>query len=191
MACLVPSMQESFARSKWLNAGEVRVAKALADLDDGWTVYVQPRLGMDIPDLVALHDRYGVCAIEVKDWAFGKYRNTNGVVEYRDGIGWKAVEQHPRLQASRYRSAMFENSFAQPEDGRPVPPSVRLIVVLLNHPTKQAEEVLRVSRNAPDAQNLRQPRLDRPALLGAARKPQDETRGPGRPVSVSRGKISQ
>ena len=115
----------SASRSEWLNAGEIRVARALADLDDGWTVYVQPRLGMDIPDFVALHDRYGVCAIEVKDWAYGKYRNTAGVVELRDRGGWRAVDQHPRLQASRYRSSIFENSFALPEDGQLVPPSVR------------------------------------------------------------------
>ena len=152
MAHFVPLLQECVARSEWLNAGEIRVAKALADLDDGWTVYVQPRLGMDIPDFVALHDRYGVCAIEVKDWAYGKYRNNNGVVEFRDGGGWKPVVPHPRLQAFRYRSSIFENSFAQPEDGQLVPPSVRAIVVLLNHPSKQANEVLRRTQSAPGAQ---------------------------------------
>lgn len=149
MAHFVPSLQETRSRPKWLNTGELRVLDALAGLGDGWSVYVQPRLGMDIPDFVALHDGYGVCAIEVKDWAYNKYRNENGVVQRRCSAGWTAVDEHPRLQASRYRSSIFENSFALPEDGRIVPPCVRSIVVLLNHPSKQANEVLRRAARAP------------------------------------------
>lgn len=148
MAQFVPTIPECVARDGWLNAGEIRVAEALASLDDDWTVYVQPRLGMDIPDFVALHDRYGVCAIEVKDWAFGKFRNVNGVVEYRRGGVWNSVKQHPRLQVHRYQSSIFESCFAQPDHGRLIPPSVRSMVVLLNHPTKNANEVLRRKRGA-------------------------------------------
>lgn len=149
MAHFVPTIQECVAREGWLNAGELRVAEALVALSDEWTVCVQPRLGMDIPDFVALHDRYGVCAIEVKDWAFGKYRNMNGVVEYRRDGAWMPVKQHPRLQVHRYQSSMFESCFAQPAHGRAIPPSVRSMVVLLNHPTKNANDVLRRRRGAP------------------------------------------
>lgn len=149
MTQFVPTIPECVARDGWLNAGELRVASALEALDDEWTVYVQPRLGMDIPDFVAIHDRYGVCAIEVKDWRFGKYRNVNGAVECRrDGV-WTPVDQHPRLQVHRYQSSIFESCFAQPDHGRLIPPSVRSMVILLNHPTKHANEVLRRTRGAP------------------------------------------
>ena len=56
-----------------LNAGEYRVLEHLSRLSAEWTIYVQPRLGQDVPDFVAVHDTLGVCAIEVKDWAYNKY----------------------------------------------------------------------------------------------------------------------
>lgn len=42
-----------------------RVADALAALDDTWTVYTQPRVGLDCPDFVATHDTHGVVTVQV------------------------------------------------------------------------------------------------------------------------------
>lgn len=155
MSNLIPSLSDCRERRDWLNEGELRVAEALDEcLDADWTIYVQPRLGLDMPDFVAVHDTHGVCAIEVKDWAYGKYRNSNGVVQYRCTDGWTAVSQHPRLQAHRYRSNIFEHCFALPEDPSPVPPCVRSVVVLLNHPTKQAMDLLRAVDNSPGTRGI-------------------------------------
>ncbi|WP_420453173.1 NERD domain-containing protein [Ilumatobacter sp.] len=151
MAELVPTLQECVDRSGWINAGEERVARALGRIDDRWTVYVQPRLGLDRPDFVALHRDHGICAIEVKEWRHGAYRNQNGEIQYRTGDGWAPVREHPCSQGERYRSTIYEHHFARPADGGPVPPSVRAIVILLNHPTHRAREVLRCAQGAPGA----------------------------------------
>ena len=73
MATLIPSIDEFDRLLNPLNDGELHVAAALDGLSADWTIYVQPRLGVDIPDFVAVHDVHGVCVIEVKDWAYGKY----------------------------------------------------------------------------------------------------------------------
>ena len=84
MAVLRPSLDELDDLAQPMSDGELRVARALARLDDEWTVYVQPRLALDVPDFVAVHPRRGVCAIEVKDWSSGtRYRqNERGAIEY-------------------------------------------------------------------------------------------------------------
>ena len=149
MALLVPSIEEFDRLVNPLNDGERRVARCLHELDDAWTVYVQPRLGMDIPDFVAVHADYGVCVIEVKDWSPGKYRNNNGRIECRSGNGWTPVNEHPRYQAYRYRSTIFEQFFAFPDDDATIMPSVRGIVVMLNYKKKTARELLQVSKATP------------------------------------------
>ena len=153
MAIFNPALTDLGQLLTPLNDGELRVAHALSSLDDDWTIYVQPHLGMDWPDFVAVHDRHGVRAIEVKDWAYDKYRLAgNGTVEFRNsGGGWTSTNENPRYQAYRYRSTIFEQFFAMPEDGTAVPPSVRATVVLLNHSTEHACRVLH-SRNAPSVQ---------------------------------------
>ena len=149
MATLIPSIDEFDRLLNPLNEGELRIAAALHRLSAEWTIYVQPRLGVDIPDFVAVHDVHGICVIEVKDWAYGKYRPNNGIVECRNGGGWKRIDQQPRYQAYRYRSTIFERFFAFPDDGEAIPPSVRGVVVLLNHSTKKATELLRVKSRSP------------------------------------------
>jgi hypothetical protein len=141
VATLIPTRDECEGRAGWLNDGELRVIDALTTLSEGWTVYVQPRLGLDMPDFVAVHDEFGVCAIEVKDWAYGKYERDGRTIVF--GRDRQRVGTHPRLQAHRYRSAIFEHYFALPDDkGGPVAPSVRALVIVLNHPTKDARELL-------------------------------------------------
>ena len=144
MAVFRPSLEVVHELAIPLNDGERQVAEQLKALDDAWTVYVQPRIAQDIPDFVAVHDRHGVCAIEVKDWSRGRYRQTDGgVIEYtsRDG-GWFTTKQKPRYQAYRYRATIFDQFFALPDDGSEPTSAVRAIVVLPNFATDDARRLL-------------------------------------------------
>ena len=53
------------------------------ELDDDWTVYVQPFLNGDEPDLVALNPHAGVIVFDVKDYTQGAYTSENGA--WREG----------------------------------------------------------------------------------------------------------
>ena len=116
----------------------------LSRLSDEWTVYVQPRLGQDVPDFVAVHDTLGVCAIEVKDWSYSGYRQADdGRIEYITGDGvWHASTQQPRYQAYRYRSTIYDHFFALPDDGSTPTNAVRAIVIFPNHSTEHARRLL-------------------------------------------------
>lgn len=119
------------------------MAEALARLDDAWTIYVQPRLGQDVPDFVVVHNQHGVCAIEVKDWSYGKYRQAdNGTIQYTSGEGgWTDSKEKPRYQAYRYRSTIYDQYFALPEDGDKPNQTVRSVLVLPNYSTDHAEKL--------------------------------------------------
>ncbi len=129
-----------------LNDGELDVARALAHLDDEWTVYIQPRIGQDVPDFVAVHDRHGVCAIEVKDWRSSIYRQRDdGVVEYRHRSctgGWEQTTEQPRYQAYRYRTTIFDEFFAMPDDAQEPTEAVRSVVVFPQMSTDSARQLL-------------------------------------------------
>jgi hypothetical protein len=93
-----------------LNEGEQKVAEWLiAELDDEWTVYVQPRLHMAQPDFVCVHPRSGVVVIEVKDWADGLYRNEANHIEVLSGGRWTSTEANPRKQARDYRDLVWND----------------------------------------------------------------------------------
>lgn len=93
-----------------LDAPVQQVAAALAELDDSWTVFTRPRVGQDVPDFVAVHDRHGVLAIQV-------------AVDDDD---------RPRAEAlaSRHRATIVDQFFAFPDDGRDAGTSVRPLVVV-------------------------------------------------------------
>ena len=74
MARVYPDWDELAFLPMPLNIGERQVLDCLASLDDEWIIYVQPRLGLDQPDFIAAHPTFGVCAVEVKDWSIGAYR---------------------------------------------------------------------------------------------------------------------
>jgi hypothetical protein len=148
MAMLIPSLAETSQLVEPLNDGERRVAERLDKLGDGWTVFIQPRLTMDLPDFVAVHPEYGVCAIEVKDWKPGRYRNVGGTVQVRAADGWSEIDEHPLMQPYRYQSTILEQHFAFPDDGAAIAPCVRSMVILLNHPTRRAREILRAPATA-------------------------------------------
>jgi hypothetical protein len=148
VAVLIPSLAETSQLVEPLNDGELRVAEQLDKLGDDWTVFIQPRLTMDLPDFVAVHSDYGVCAIEVKDWSPGKYRNSNGVVQRLHRSQWVDLDEHPKLQPYRYQSTIFEHHFAFPDDGETIVPCVRSLLILLNHPTRRARELMRAPNRA-------------------------------------------
>ena len=140
-----PALDELSQLVTPLNDGELDVAHALAGLDDDWTVYIQPRIGQDVPDFVAVHDRYGVCAIEVKDWRPGIYRQRDdGVIEFRPcGTGgWERSSEQPRYQAYRYRTTIFDQFFAMPDDAQQPTPAVRAVVVFPQMSNEKARQLL-------------------------------------------------
>lgn len=126
-----------------LSDAESRVADALARLGSGWTIYIQPRVGLDQPDFLAVHDAHGVCVIEVKDWEPGAVRR-NEYSEFEVAIGgeWCRTVDQPRFEASRYRSTIFDQFYAMPEDGGSPPVEIRAIVLLANFTTAEARELL-------------------------------------------------
>jgi hypothetical protein len=142
VAIFKPSLDDLGQLVTPLNDGELRVAQALRGLDDEWTIYVQPNLGVDVPDFVAVHPRHGVCAIEVKDWDPSLYENRDGgrVVRW-DGRSWTPLT-HPLMQPYRYQSTIYERHFALPDDecSRGF---VRSMLILLNHETRRARAILR------------------------------------------------
>lgn len=143
MSIFSPSLEDISKLPTSLNPGEVRVLQALKQLDDEWRIYVQPMLLMDNPDFVAVHNRYGVCAIEVKDWARGIYRSFgNGTIEVYDGTRWNRTAEAPRFQAYRYRNTIFEHFFASPESGTQDFPVVRSAVILPQYSTQDARSIL-------------------------------------------------
>jgi Nuclease-related domain/AAA domain len=177
MAVLRPSLEDCSQLVTPLNDGERRVAEALDRLDDGWTVYVQPRLGLDVPDFVAVHDRHGVCIIEVKDWAPRRYRSgTSAVIEFSRGDGtWQVTAEKPRYQAYRYRTAIHDQFFALPDDDPDPPQAVRSVVILPKQSTRDAVRLLEAVQVTAKEETVR--------VLGgdALHDPVALVRGPGCP----------
>jgi hypothetical protein len=143
MAIMRPPLEECVRLITPLNEGEWRVAEKLSELDDEWTVYVQPRLAQDIPDFVAVHPRHGVCAIEVKFWSTGAYRQTDdGTVETMECGRWRRTTEAPRYQAWRYRTTIYDQFFALPHDGDRPSQAVRSVLILPQWQTRRAEALL-------------------------------------------------
>jgi hypothetical protein len=146
MARVYPHWDELACLPTQLNVGERQVLDCLSGLDDEWIIYVQPRLGLDQPDFITAHPRFGVCAVEVKDWSIGAYRQTaDGHIEMRYQGGWTRSNEAPRYQAHRYRGAIHERLLSLTDDAPPFA-QVRGIVVMPRYTTAQAEAVIAKSR---------------------------------------------
>jgi hypothetical protein len=138
MARVYPDESELACLPTPLNIGERQVLECLTALDDAWIIYVQPRLGLDQPDFIAAHPVSGICAVEVKDWAPGAYRqDTNGRIEMRSQGGWARTDEAPRYQAHRYRGAIHDRILAL-TDGTLEFAQVRGVVVMPRCTTAQA-----------------------------------------------------
>ena len=144
MAHVRPSLTELDQLLDPLDEGQLAVARALATLDDDWSVYIRPRVGQDAPDFVVAHDLAGVCAIEVRDWRRETHRrNEQGLVERRDNLGgWHPAADHPRFEAGRCRTTIYDQYFALPSDGTDTTEGVRAAVVLPQLTNVEAVELL-------------------------------------------------
>jgi hypothetical protein len=132
-----------------LDDGERQVAEALAGLDDGWTVYVKPRLGLDVTDFVAAHERHGVCVIAVRDWPRGDYRQLDdGLLEHRREGEWYPSPDRPRYQIGRAAGALYDAHFALPDDPADAAEAVRAAVILPRYSTDDARSLLRRAQAA-------------------------------------------
>lgn len=115
-----------------LSPGEAAVFDALTALEPGWTVFTKPRIGLDDPDFLAIHDRHGVCAIEVVDWRPETTRCTSAgrlEIQSPDGV-WHPVDIEPRFRAARHRTSIFDQFYALPEHGGSPSSTIRSVVVL-------------------------------------------------------------
>ncbi|MGB3737360.1 MAG: hypothetical protein WA964_20570 [Ilumatobacter sp.] len=127
----------------------VDVSLALSCLDSTWTVFAAPRIGLDQPDFLAIHDRFGVCVIDVLDWT----PETTCVLE--DGrIGrlgsdntWRALAVDPRVRAARSRSAIFDQFWALPDHGGSPTAAVRSVIALPSFTTAAAGALFTRSTN--------------------------------------------
>ena len=143
MAHVFPALDELDHLPTPLNEGEHQVLERLCALDDEWRVYVQPRLGLDMPDFVVLHPKYGVTAVEVKDWGHGCYRQTpEGVIEVLQDGGWERTRHNPKFQAARYLDAIWARFFTD-VNAAPRRATVRACVVMPRYTTADARQFLR------------------------------------------------
>jgi hypothetical protein len=125
------------------------VGAALATLDSAWTVYTAPRVGLDQPHFLAVHDRFGVCIVDVLDWT----PETTCLLS--DGqIGrlgadnvWAPIDLDPRVRAARSRSAIFDQFWAMPEDGDSPTASIRGVIILPAFTTAAAGALFPRSEN--------------------------------------------
>ncbi|MGB8858296.1 MAG: nuclease-related domain-containing protein [Ilumatobacteraceae bacterium] len=142
MARVYPDWDELACLPTPLNVGERLVLDCLAALDDEWIIYVQPRLGLDQPDFITAHPTFGVCAVEVKDWSIGIYRqDDDGRIEMRRQGGWVRTDEAPRYQAHRYRGAIHERLTALTDEAPPFA-QVRGVVVMPRCTTWQAKAAI-------------------------------------------------
>ncbi len=138
MARVHPDMEQLRHLPVPLLPGELQVLDTLRALGDGWSIYVQPRLGLDQPDFVVVHPEHGVSVIEVRDWRPGLYRRSPaGAIEIRAAGGWERTDDVPRYVVHRTAILLQERFFADTNDP-PRDPSVRPMLVLAR---QSAEEV--------------------------------------------------
>lgn len=84
-------------------SGEEALLAFLQDeLDENWTIYVQPFLNGDEPDFVALNPDVGVIVFEVKDYAEGAYTSDQDGWMVHDRRGSHRIAS-PIRQIERYR----------------------------------------------------------------------------------------
>lgn len=146
MARVIPPMEQLRRLAVPLQAGELQVLDSLQALGDDWAIYVQPRLGLDQPDFVAVHPEHGAVVIEVRDWRPGTHRlSSAGVIEVRGTGGWERTDEAPRYVAHRTAVVVQERFFADTNDP-PRDPSIRAIVVLVRQSAQEAQELVGTPR---------------------------------------------
>lgn len=98
-----------------------------SELDNDWTVYVQPFLNGDEPDLIALNPKAGVIVFEVKDYMEGAYSVTKGGWQVHSASGTHRIAS-PVDQINRYRNNII--GLYCPEIGEGVDQDQRNLAVI-------------------------------------------------------------
>ena len=132
MAIVRPSIDEIDELQEPLGDAERTVFDGFAALSDDWTIYVRPKVGQDVPDLVLVHDVRGVITVDVVDWRAADHRRSeSGDTEVLGADGtWQPSAEQPLAVARRHRSTVYEQFFAFPGDARAPGSAVRSVVVL-------------------------------------------------------------
>jgi hypothetical protein len=132
VAIIRPSIDHLDELLEPLGEAERVVFEAFSALGDDWTVYVRPKLGQDVPDLVLVHDLRGAITVDVVDWRPTDHRRSDrGDIEVLGADGtWKPATEQPLAVARRHRSTLYEQFFAFPGDARDPGGAVRSVVVL-------------------------------------------------------------
>lgn len=143
MPTFCPPLQELDRLGLSLQPAEHEVAERLQSLGEGWTVHVKPRIGIDRPDFVATHERFGVCAIEVRNWNATTHRADGaGLIEELGSGDTVTRVAHPRFVAARVRESIYDRHYALPGDETSTPTVVRAAVVLPGCSTDGARALL-------------------------------------------------
>jgi hypothetical protein len=132
VAIIRPSIDHLDELLEPLGEAERAVVEACAALGDDWTVYVRPKLGQDVPDLVLVHDVRGAITVDVVDWRPTDHRRGDrGDIEVLGADDtWGPCTEQPLAIARRHRSTLYEQFFAFPGDARDPGGAVRSVVVL-------------------------------------------------------------
>lgn len=156
---IVPPLEAIPALPTPLNEGERRVLLALEGLSPEWLVFVQPRLAMAQPDFVAVHPRFGVWIIEVKDWNPDVYRSEasrrHRWIEVFNGERW-VQRASPVKQVCAYEET-FRDRFFVDHTGAWLPVAgLRVLLVLPRFDDEQAKRLLGTFplASGPDLTNL-------------------------------------
>jgi hypothetical protein len=144
VAIIRPSIEHLDELLHPLDAASRVVFDAFAALPDDWTIYVRPKMGQDVPDLVLVHDVRGVITVDVVDWSAADHRRSgDGAIEVLGDDGtWRTSTGQPLAVARRHRSTIYERFFALPGDARDPGGMVRSVVVLPRCSAAQAGSLL-------------------------------------------------
>ncbi|MGB0113987.1 MAG: hypothetical protein WBP59_12255 [Ilumatobacteraceae bacterium] len=118
LATFQPSIDQFGAPLAPMHGDAASVANTLGGLDAGWTVYVRPHIGQDVPDFLVVHDRFGVCTITAIDPS--------------------APSGAQVAAARRHRMTIYDQCLAFPGDARTPSPAVRSAVVVAGSSTTAA-----------------------------------------------------
>lgn len=100
-------MSRVFVINGMQTKGENKMVNFLDEsLPEDYTIYVQPNLDGNRPDIVIFHPMRGVFLIEIKDWKLERYYKKGGVLFLR-GEADKEIPS-PNSQISRYRNVFLE-----------------------------------------------------------------------------------
>ncbi|MCL6444903.1 MAG: NERD domain-containing protein [Alicyclobacillus sp.] len=110
-----PAIFRDRSRTEVPTEGESHILKILSEANlPGWTIYEQPHLNGDRPDIILVNPDKGVIIIEVKDGNLsnGRYRYSND--QYIQGLdsSWKWKKYlNPISQCRKYANNIYHSTY--------------------------------------------------------------------------------